>query len=60
LVLFRRYNGRRWATKGKGAYAGPPWDERLPDNARLVINDATFVHWYDCLTNVSIGMDEGT
>lgn len=57
LVLFRRYNGRHWATKGKGVYAGPPWDERFPDNARLVINGATFVHWHDCLTDVSIGMD---
>ena len=53
LILFRRYNGRQWATQGKSAYAGPPWDKRLPDNARLVINGAVFVHWYDCLTDIT-------
>ncbi len=56
LVLFRRYNGRLWnigkAGKGKAAL---PWDKRLPSNARLVINGAMFVHWYDCLTDVSCG-----
>ena len=58
LILFRRYNGRHWATGGKSTYAGPPWDERFPDNIRLVINGATFVHWYDCLTDVSTGINE--
>jgi len=53
LILFRRYNGRLWATRGKSTYAGPPWDKRLPDNARLVINGAVFVHWYDCLTDTT-------
>lgn len=60
LVLFRRYNGRHWATQAKSAYAGPPWDQRFPDNARLVINGALFVHWYDCLTDVSLGIDTQT
>jgi len=55
LVLFRRYNGRRWKVR-KGPYAGPPWDERLPGNGRLVINGAVFVHWYDCLTGVACGI----
>jgi hypothetical protein len=56
LVLFRRCNGRLWAAKGKGSCAGPPWDERFPDNARLVINGAVFVHWYDCLTDIGCGI----
>lgn len=59
LVLFRRYNGRRWGVEKRSPYAGTPWDERFPDNARLVINRAVFVHWYDCLTDVSIGIDRG-
>jgi hypothetical protein len=36
------------------------WDERFPDNARLVINAAMFVHWYDCLTDASIGIEPAT
>ena len=52
-VLFRRYNGRLWKTKDK-----PPWDERLPDHNRVVINSATFVHWYDCLTDLACGISE--
>ncbi len=53
-VLFRRYNGRLWAV-GKGAgYDGPPWDERLPDHQRIVIDGATFVHWYDCVTDAAL------
>ena len=55
-VLFRRYNGRRWQTEKRAPHA-TPWDERLPGNAHLVINGAMFVHWYDCLTDVSIGID---
>ncbi len=56
LVLFRRHNGRLWKTQRKGPYAGTAWDQRLPDNARLVINGATFVHWYDCLTDVACAL----
>jgi len=57
LVLFRRYNGRLWKTQRNSPYAGQPWDEKFPDNDRLVINGAVFVHWYDCLTDVSCGFD---
>ena len=54
IVLFRRYNGRLWKTQKKDSpYAGVPWDERYPENARLTINGAVFVHWYDCLTDSS-------
>jgi hypothetical protein len=59
LVLFRRYNGRTWkahrtAPPGR---SGQTWDQRLPDNQRLRIDNALFVHWYDCLTDVSLGID---
>jgi len=55
LVLFRRYNGRLWAIDRAGR-GGRPWDEQLPDHARLVIDGAVFVHWYDCLTDVSLAL----
>lgn len=48
-VLARRYNGRLWA---QSRYK-TPWDERLPDALRIVIDGVTFVHWYDCLTDVA-------
>ena len=41
-LLFRRYNGRLWGRDTK-----VPWDERFPDNARIVVDGATYVHWYD-------------
>ncbi len=40
-VLCRRYNARRW--RGEDV----PWDQRLPASASLVIDGATYVHWYD-------------
>jgi hypothetical protein len=56
LFLFRRFNGRQWALRPGSPYAGDPraWDERLAGNQRLVINGATFVHWYDCLSDASV------
>ena len=54
LVLFRRYNGRLWATESSGTKDRRPWDERFPSSLRVVINGAVFVHWYDCLTDVSV------
>ena len=30
---------------------GRPWSELLPGNERITINGATFVHWYDCITD---------
>ncbi len=54
-VFWRRYNGRLWKIGPKSPYGVRPWDERLPDAPRLVINGTTFVHWYDCLTNLSVG-----
>jgi RNA polymerase sigma factor (sigma-70 family) len=50
-VLCRRYNERTWGSE-RGR---PPWDEALPDHARLVVDGLTFVHWYDCLTGLALG-----
>jgi hypothetical protein len=55
-VLFRRYNGRLWAVGSGGGYDGPPWDERFPGHARVVINGVVYVHWYDCLTDIACGI----
>ena len=58
LVLFRRYNGRIWKVHRKAppGKEGETWDRRLPENQRLIINGAMFVHWYDCLTDVGMGI----
>lgn len=48
-VLLRRYNGRLWA--GAGARE---WDRELPGNEVLTVEGVKYVHWYDCLTAVSI------
>jgi len=55
-VLFRRYNGRLWAIGGGSGYDGLPWDQRFPDHQRIVIDRVTFVHWYDCLTDIACGI----
>lgn len=51
-VLFRRYNGRLWGHK-RGR---EPWDETLPDHRSLVVDGVMFVHWYDCLTGLALGI----
>ena len=58
-VLFRRYNGNRWAKKD-----APPhnwgeemtWEEDLPHTNRTVIDGVTYVHYYDNLTDVACGI----
>ena len=55
-VLCRRHNGRRWKVGKIDAY-DRNWDERFPDNQRLVIDGVTYVHWYDCLTSSGMGME---
>ncbi|NKB66042.1 MAG: sigma-70 family RNA polymerase sigma factor [Candidatus Latescibacteria bacterium] len=58
-ILFRRYNGDRWA-KGDA----PPhnfgseltWSEDLPHANRLIIDGVTYVHHYDNLTDVACGL----
>ncbi len=55
-VLFRRYNGRLWAIGGGSGYDGAPWDEQFPAHQHIVLDGVTFVHWYDCLTDVACGI----
>ena len=58
-VLFRRYNGNRWAKRD-----APPhnwgeemtWEEDLPHTDRIVIDGVTYVHYYDNLTDAACGI----
>lgn len=46
-ILWRRFNRDDWAiSRGQ-----KKWSERLPDNERLSVNGAAYVHWYDCITS---------
>lgn len=45
-VLWRRFNRNDWQIKD-----GCLWSERLPENKRYKINDQTYVHWYDCISD---------
>lgn len=54
LFFHRRYNGRLWGTGSGSIFEGKSWDERFPENAKMVINGSMFVHWYDCLTDISV------
>lgn len=46
-VLWRRFNRDDWALDR----FGQRWSEKLPDNERLIINSALYVHWYDCISD---------
>ena len=46
-ILWRRFNRNDWALDRYKQ----PWTELLPDNERLTVNGATYVHWYDCITD---------
>lgn len=46
-VLWRRFNRDDWALDVYKI----PWSQRLPENERLTVNGATYVHWYDCITD---------
>ena len=46
-ILERRFNQDDWAVERFQKL----WSERLPDNERILVNGATFVHWYDCITD---------
>lgn len=46
-VLWRRFNRDDWAID----HYKKRWSERLPENERLTVNGATYVHWYDCITD---------
>lgn len=45
-VLWRRFNRNDWQVRD-----GHLWSERLPQNKRYTINDQTYVHWYDCISD---------
>ncbi len=58
-VLFRRYNGNRWAKRDAPPHnwgEAMTWEEDLPHNDRIVIDGATYVHYYDNLTDVACGI----
>lgn len=46
-------NGRTvlWRRFERDDHRGKRWSELLPDNDRLTVNGATYVHWYDCMTD---------
>ena len=46
-ILWRRFNRDDWALDRYNQR----WTEKLPKNERITINDSTFVHWYDCITD---------
>lgn len=46
-ILWRRFNRDDWAMDRYQKR----WSEQLPDNERLTVNGATYVHWYDCITD---------
>ena len=46
-ILWRRFNRDDWALDRYKQR----WTEKLPENERITINGATFVHWYDCITD---------
>ena len=58
-LMHRRYNGNRWGKRDV-----PPqnwgteltWMEDLPRARRIVIDGVTYVHWYDCMTDVACGV----
>ena len=46
-ILWRRFNRNDWAIDRYKK----PWTELLPENERLTVNGATYVHWYDCISD---------
>ena len=44
-LLWRRLNRDDWALDRYGK----PWSALLPENERITVNGAVYVHWYDCL-----------
>ncbi len=46
-VLWRRFNRDDWAIDRYGR----KWSEQFPENERIMVNGATYVHWYDCISD---------
>lgn len=47
-VLWRRFNRDDWAMD---KFGGRLWSEKLPNNEQITVNDETYVHWYDCISD---------
>lgn len=50
-ILNRWFNRDDWAFH----HFGKLWTEMYPDNQRLTVNGKTYVHWYDCITDLIAG-----
>lgn len=46
-ILWRRFNRDDWDMDRYGK----PWSRLLPENEKITVNNATYVHWYDCITD---------
>ncbi len=46
-VLWRRFNRDDWMQERYKR----PWAELLPENERITVDEQTYVHWYDCITD---------
>ncbi|MBQ8611792.1 MAG: RNA polymerase sigma factor [Oscillospiraceae bacterium] len=49
-VLWRRFNRNDWHFSRYGKL----WTELLPDSERITVNGETYVHWYDCVTDLFV------
>jgi len=56
LIACRRYNGRFWGHGNKRYADRGPWDEYLPQAQQLTVDGIVFVHWYDCLGHLALGL----
>ena len=45
-ILWRRFNKDNWAFDRYGE----TWSKKLPANERIIVNDETYIHFYDCIT----------
>ena len=46
-ILWRRFNRNDWMQETYKRL----WTELLPENERITVDGATYVHWYDCITD---------
>lgn len=49
-VLFRRYNGEKWDVN----HYWKSWGKKLPESKKIIINGVTFIHWYDCTSDITL------
>ena len=46
-ILWRRFNRDDWAIDRYKKL----WSEQLPENDRITVNNTTYVHWDDCISD---------